>query len=67
MPDRIDAILVSAVRTAYDEAGRPVGDQVSQPVKLYLAAFPDLERAFLAAIEPHESSSTPSDEGRRDD
>lgn len=58
MTRRIDAVVLQAVVIEYDDQGRPVGEALTQPIKVYRARLVDLEAelakldAQLAAKEP---------------
>ncbi len=41
MSKRCDQVIVQVVVREYDGQGRPVGEQVSQPVNVFRAASPD--------------------------
>lgn len=55
---RIDAVVLQAVVVEYDDAGRPVAEALTTPLKIYRARLVDLEAelakldAQLAAKEP---------------
>lgn len=47
---RIEAVVVQAVVVEYDDAGRPVAEAVTQPMKVYRVRLADLE-AMLAKLD----------------
>ena len=43
---RIDAVALQIIVTEYDEAGVPIGEQTSQPMKVFL---PNLDKVIAQA------------------
>lgn len=46
---RLDSVTVIVTQTRYVD-GRPVGEVNSQPVKVFLAAYPELEAALRGLL-----------------
>lgn len=43
MTRRIDAVILQAIVIEYDDTGRPVGEALTQPIKVYRAKLADLD------------------------
>jgi hypothetical protein len=60
MNTRCDAVTIQLIVTDYDEHGRPTGERISQPMKLFRAGTPDVWAAVDAAIAQPPTPPAPS-------
>jgi len=56
MPFRCDVIIVQIIATEVDERGRPIGEKIAQPAKIFRAKSPDfwpeIDRALARMTAP---------------
>lgn len=56
---RCDSIVLQIVVTEYDEQGRPVGEQTSQPVKVFRANAADFWAEVDKSVNAVDNPPTP--------